>query len=104
MGTATTTGKISTPKEDPVADLADGIRLHIETDGREPLDPSCGIGVLLLGVTDPRTAAAILYLAHDEVLYGDRQEAAARVLRVANAMAGTDEALAMIRRFYALAG
>ncbi|PWC98057.1 hypothetical protein [Azospirillum sp. TSO5] len=88
-------------QSDPVDRLAAAVQRHVETDGEEPVDPACGTGVLLMGVNDPRAVAAILYLAHDAIVGGDLDEASHRILRVANALAGNDQRLAVIGRFYA---
>ena len=45
-------------------------------------------------------AAAVLYMAHDEMLHGDRQEAGRRILLVADALAANDPHLGAVRRFY----
>ncbi len=101
MNDAVATGPSAEPLPDPVAELAAAVVRHVETDGVVPVLPEQEDAVVRgLDGGSPRSAAAALFLAHDEAANGDRAAADRLVLRAARAIAGGDPDLTIIASFY----
>lgn len=86
---------------DPVALMAARIREHVATDGRDAVTTRDELLILAADPKgNPRVAAAILFIAQEEALYGDRELASRCVRTVALSMVGNDPDLAQFAEFY----